>query len=261
MLPHPDCASKLAEPVHFSNLKHMSASPAHYLTRLCEPSDSTPAMQFGTLVHSILLEPDAPISIWDGDRRSKAWTAFKEEKAGTLITTVDDYTRAEACADSVRTRPYAMDVLVGQYEASLQWSWLGRACSSRLDCLGASFVTDLKTASTVQPDRFRAACTGRFNYHAQLGFYVMAAEHAGRRIEAAYIVGVETSAPYDVTVLKLTARALDQGQRLCRVWMERLLSCEASGTFPGYTQSVLDLDVPDANDLELIIDGEIVEAA
>src|SRR5262249_15901603 len=145
---------------------------------------------------------------------------FRDSHVGQLIVTSDEYERARRCADSVHSRPYAMELLEGEREQQIEWEWLGRKCSSRLDCLGEHFVTDLKTSNTVQPDRFRAACTGRFSYHAQLAFYYMAAQYIGSPVRLTHIIGVETQPPYDVTVLRMTPRALEAGFRLCRIWME-----------------------------------------
>src|SRR6185437_7592534 len=124
------------------------------------------------------------------------------------------------CVESLRANPHASMALRGRYEVPVDWSWLGRSCSSRIDTVGDGFITELKTSNTTQPDRFRGACLGRLAYHAQLGFYAMAAEHIGSKPREAYIVGVETSATYAVTVFRLTPRALEMGQRMCRVWME-----------------------------------------
>ena len=63
--------------------------------------------------------------------------------------------------------------------------------------------------------------------------------------DAAYIVAVEPVAPYAVTVLRFTARALEQGRATYRAWLERLLVCRGVfDSFPPYAQSIVELDVP-----------------
>ena len=51
-------------PVHFSALKHIGRSPAHYLANLETDRDS-PAMQLGRLIHAMVLG-GAPYAIWEG---------------------------------------------------------------------------------------------------------------------------------------------------------------------------------------------------
>lgn len=60
-------------------------------------------------------------------------------------------------------------------------------------------------------------------------------------------------------MLRLTPRALEEGEKLNRSWIERLDGCELADEWPGYTQSILDLDVPDDASDALLIDGEEVE--
>lgn len=238
-------------PVRFSNLKRMGESPAHYLAGLREPHRSSDAQRFGSLVHAVLLGGD--VLVWEADRRGKAWTAFRDAHPDELIVTASERDRAHRCADAVHARPDADELMVGNHELPVDWRIGDRACSSRIDVLGWTHVAELKTAHTTRPEKFKRDCLG-YAYHAQLAWYRMAAAHRGRKVERAGIVGVETKPPYAVTVLHLTARALDAGERMVRLWYEQLLQCEASGQWPGYCQSPLDLDVD--GDSEITIDGE-----
>ena len=57
--------------VHYSALRHMKQSPAHY-RHYCEtPFEPTPAMLLGTLVHVELFghQPGRTIAVWEGKRR------------------------------------------------------------------------------------------------------------------------------------------------------------------------------------------------
>lgn len=44
-------------PLSYSSLKEFSKSPAHYINYLNKPRETTPALQFGSLLHLLLLEP------------------------------------------------------------------------------------------------------------------------------------------------------------------------------------------------------------
>ncbi len=234
------------QPVRFSRLRHMSRSPAHYLASLTHRAD-TPAMRTGRLIHALVLGGD--FLVYDGERRGKAWTEFDAANSGREIYTATEHDRASVVADAIRANRLAMDLLEGEAERHIHWTGLnGRACSSRLDVLAATHVTDLKTSFVTEPGQFTRSAL-RMGYHAQLAFYLDAAAAIGSPRKEAFIVAVETSPPYAIVTLRLTQRALDEGRKLCRIWMERLLGCEESNYWPGYVESTIDLDVPD--DLEL----------
>ena len=245
------------DPVHFSDLKWMAKSPAHYRAAL-EADRDTSAMRLGRAVHAYVLGSVQPL-VWAGDRRTKAWKEFKTANEGAEILTVDEHDSARRMADSVLRHPHAPQYLRGYREMTIDWTFLGRACRSTLDVLGKSFVTDLKTCTTSDPVKFGWQAQ-KMAYPAQLAFYQDAAVDSGLgQPDQAYIVAVESSAPYVVTVLRLTDRALEQGRRQIRLWFERLLACEQCDTWPGYVESIVDLDVPD-DDIELTF-GDALEAA
>ena len=241
-----------SEPIHFTNLKKFALSAAHYRASVDSPAPVTPSMRFGSLVHHVYA--GEPVLVYDGERRGNAWKEFEARHEGQEIFTVKERDKALRCADSLRKHPHAVEVLRGEIERHIEWQYLGRQCSSRLDVLGSDYVTDLKTTNCAEPGRFWRAARGRFAYHAQLAFYGQAATQIGRTIREHYIVAVETAPPFEVVVLRLKPRALVEGEKLCRSWFERLLMCESSNDWPGYSQCVLDVDVEE--DLELTIDGE-----
>ena len=63
------------------------------------------------------------------------------------------------------------------------------------------------------------------------------------------LLAVESTAPYVVTVFRVTERALEQGRRTYRLWFERLMACEEADEWPGYVQSVVPLDVPESDEV------------
>lgn len=244
-------------PVRFSNLKHMARSPLHYRTAVLDSIHETRSMRVGYGVHSRVLGA-SPHVVYEGDRRGKAWDAFKAEHWGARILTSGEDDDARRIADAVKAHPRAVELLDGKRELEIGWAWLGRDCMSHLDVLGDGRIADLKITSAGPPEKFRWHAL-RSGWHAQLAFYRRAAKSIGVDAKECYLIAVEDKSPYAVTVRVLTERALAAGDKLCRLWMERLLSCEAADHWPAYCESDLALDVEDEASFE--VDGEEAEAA
>lgn len=292
-------------PLHFSALKLMAMSPAHYKAG---PQRDTRAMSFGTLVHALILGGEVvvydgerkgagwhafkalvagePFYVYDGPRRGKAWQEAKDMADGLVIVTSEDveraqvgraiqaerertgrylspivtsseHARASECAESVLADPLAAEMLTGAKEVPLTWRYLGRDCAGQLDVLSAAHVTDLKSTACAEPGWFTRQAF-KMCYHAQLSFYAEGARQNGFPVEHLGIVAVEPRRPYAVTCFRLTDAAISEGERLIRMWMERLAVCEAADAWPAYCQSVVDLDV--AQDVDLIWPEDETEA-
>jgi hypothetical protein len=240
------------DPVRFSRLKLMAASPAHYQAAAVE---TTRCMELGSATDALILGTCPVIAYPGATRRGKEWEAFRDapENADSLIITKSELAEAEAMRASVLANPRALKVLQGERQKEIHWSYCGRDCVSHLDVLGpkGAFVTELKTSQTSNPMRFRWQAL-KMLYHAQHAFYDGAAAsiYGDNPRRAHFIVCVESSAPYVVTVFRLTPKALKLGQKCCRMWMERLLQCEQADFWPGYSQTVVPLDGPDDEWLE-----------
>lgn len=244
-------------PVRFSTLKHIGQSPAHYDAALRHGIGETRAMRVGFAAHARVLGGD--YLVFEGDRRGKKWEAFEAEHAndGRRILTAPEHESASRIAGAVMGSPLAQSVLepATLREHEIHWSFGGRACVSHLDALATErYVVELKVTNCAHPEKF-AWQARRMGYIAQCAFYAEAA-----KVDAAYIVAVEDKRPWPVTVLRLTPRALTDGLKQCRLWMERLLACEAEDAWPGYCQSVVDLDTLDDGEFALEF-GDESEAA
>jgi hypothetical protein len=230
--------------VRISRLKLMALSPAHYHAAV---QKDTYSKERGSALHSLVLGGKRVLAYPGKVRRGKEFDAFVAANTNSQILTKADYARAEGMAASVRAHPHAMRVLAGQHEIELDWKFMGRNCQSHIDVIGGGgeWVTELKSAVTSHPDRF-AWQAKKFGYNAQIAFYWEAVLQSGLGIpREAFVVAVESAPPYVVTVMRLTRQALDLGQRSFRLWMERLLGCEAANEWPGYVQDIVPLDVPD----------------
>ena len=235
----------MTDPIRFSILKAMAKSPAHYRALRDTPFAPTASMRIGTITHRLVLGGD--LVVYDGRRAGKAWDEFEAAHGGEEIFTASELEQAKPIAASVQRSDMAMHWLGGVQEQRIDWTFLGRTFRSTPDAYGVGRVADLKTTRCSEPGRFGRDAIG-MHYHAQLACYGMA---LGLDVgDDHVIVAVERVAPYAVTVLRLTDRAVEAGRRLCHAWMERLLVCEASNEWPGYVQSMIDLDVPEELELD-----------
>ncbi len=203
-------------PVRFSHLKHMARSPAHYRCAMTDTRD-TKSLKMGRAVHSFLLGGPEPI-VYDGRRAGSVWEAFAATHSDCEILIASEAEPAFRMRDALHRNSEAMELLrSGQIEKKLEWMFLGRHCQGTPDVFNDVQTVELKGIKT-----------------AGLG-------NPG----SAFTVCVESSAPYPVTIFRLTDRAIEQGHRMYRGWMERLLTCESADHWPEYCESVVDLDVPD----------------
>lgn len=252
---------------HFHDLKVLGTkSPEHYLalvttpTAIREAEYDKPAFRFGRLTHAVVLGV-GEVNVFKGERRAgKAWEDFAAGKDPRTIYKADEVTEAERIAAVLRSHPLAAELLEGDHEVPVEWTMLGRRVATRgLDTINRKRRrhVELKTTNNAEPHTFQRAAL-RYGYHAQCAMYDDAARSLGIDVDEHFVVAVETSAPYAVTVHRLSPRLLDEGRKLVRSWMERLQACEGANEWPGYAQSIVDWDM-DA-DFGLIIDGEEVAA-
>ncbi len=239
-----------SQPVRFSMLKAYGRSPMHGQFARTQDSLQTTAMQRGTAVHALVFGNREVVGYPGAQRRGKEYEAFAEQHPNAEILTMAEYQKAQDMAEAINANVLAKPLLQGINETTLLFDHMGMKCRATPDVRGLDYITELKTSSTVDPQRFLWHAL-RMQYHSQLWWYGMAAQICGFPVQRFYIVACEASAPYPVTVFEIQPRALDQAARTVALWFERLKISEASMQFPPYSQSVVPLDIPD-DDVDLI---------
>lgn len=236
-------------PIRFSMLRAYGRSAAHGLSsRLGRGDEPTSAIERGTAVHAMVFNTTKVIG-YSGVRRGKEYEKFAADNPETEILTANEYGKAARMAKAVQESSLAMSVLQGEAEQTLLFNWSGQDCRVTPDLRGLTYVTELKTCATSDPDLFKWDALRR-HYHAQIAYQRLGCKLTQQPITDAYIVAVESSEPYPVTVFQVTERALDAGDRLLSLWMERLCVCEESGRWPPYVESMVELDAPEDIELE-----------
>lgn len=247
-------------PCRYSTLKAFSLSPLHYWHACQDAFEETLSMRLGSGAHAILF--DQPLAIWDrpakkgagkAPRSGEAWDEFKQENAGKTILNKNEQRQAQLIADAIRRHEPAMRVLFSsdvRREQRIDWSWDGRDFRSTPDALGTYHLADLKCLRSAQPEKVMWQSRS-MNYHAQAALYRRAVlEKFSREVRECYLVVVENKEPHPVTVMRFTERALDIGNRSIMAWNEQRRVYEAANEWPGYVQSVVDLDLPGEEDID-----------
>ncbi len=248
-------------PIRYHHLKAVGRAPA-FAKLILDGEEKAPtrAMEMGTGVHALLFKNKEVIAYPGATRRGKEWDAFKAEHAGAFILTGKELEVSRAMAKAIQANRLAMSVLDGEVEKTILFDIGGRACRTTPDVRGVDFVTELKSTVSSDPRRFTWQAQ-KMGYHGQNAWHLEGVLQSGLgTYRKAYVVAVESSAPFIVTVMQETDRALDQGARQCRLWFEQFRNCEATGEWPGYAQDIVPLDAPE-DEPELIYPADEAEAA
>lgn len=232
--------------------KLYSGTPAH---AEYGDAETTPAMDLGTAVHFAALEPDKfEPSIIRGpdDRRGNKWKDVVEEASayGKLVLTSGDYDKARRMGDAARRLPIVRKLSETQLlrEASAFWTdpVTGLECRCRPDIYSPAFeiMADLKTTGDASSFTWakRAADMG---YHAQQAWYSDGWEAAGGgTVDGFVFIVIETDAPHLSAAYELTPQAVEEGRLAMAKALASYKACRDANTFPGYPDTVQELDLP-----------------
>lgn len=244
----------------------MGKSPAHYKQAVDEDIGAEIGRytkERGSALHSLVLGGPKVVKYDGKQRRGQYWEEFqKKHQPDAHILTAKEYDKTHAMALQIMASVAAKPILRGAHEAVIDWRFCGRDIQSHIDILGDRHIAEIKTCESSEPERFKWQSL-RYGYHAQLAFYRMADcwdrenyhKSGPGGYKPCYIIAVESKPPHPVTVHKLSEELLYKGEIMCRAWMERLIQCEESGDWPGYSQTVTEMTAPQ-DDPELVYPDE-----
>lgn len=237
-------------PARFHHLMAMGRSPAHGRASFAGSGDpDTLAKRLGSGTHAMLL--GKPWIIYPGRRvkgkkNPSAWDTFAAQHADKVIMSTKEHAQAKAMCEAIRSHEIANRLLFSPgvvHEQTIWWEQNGRKRRSTPDARGRIHVVEVKTARSVERERF-CRDAGYRGYHAQLADQSAAIEAlTGAKPREVYVVAVESTWPHVVAVFQATNTALELGANLCRDWLDRLVRAEATGHWPGYSEKVEPLDI------------------
>lgn len=238
-------------PVRHHMLKAVGRAPAlgKFVMGGGEAVKETRSIETGDGLHTLLFRTK-PVIFYPKarDDRHKEYQAFKEAHPRSLILTKVEYDLAHRMVEAVLANHDA-DFLLKDcpwFEETLLFDWMGRACRTTPDARGHNRVIELKQAKTAQPSKFSKVIEWE-SYDTQLAFHRIGAAETSLddRQREAFIIAVEPTPPHLVCCFQIWPRMLARAEETLERWMSRLLECEASGTWPGYSSGIVKVDLPE----------------
>lgn len=234
-----------------SHLDRIAKSPAHYWAAYIdpnrEPSQQTPAMRMGTLIHTAVLEPDtlatrtiiAPEGI---DRRTKdgkaAWAAFEASVNDREIITSDESTLLTRIQERVRNHPVAGKLLA---DGAAEQSYFatdeqtGELIKCRPDWLTDNgIMVDLKSTDDASPEGFGRSVVN-YRYYIQPAWYGDIFQRLYGDAPAAFVfIAVEKAWPHAIGVYFATREQIEIGRYQYLSDLSRIVECKQSGHWPDF---------------------------
>ncbi len=227
--------------------------------------ESTAQLSFGTLCHSLILEPEKFDSEYvvmperkldmrlKADKEYKA--AFEKENEGKTVISQDDFAKATLCRDSVYSHPDARRLLElpGVSEASVYVELEHMLPSGevvpfkvrvRPDRLSPdNCIIDLKTAKNVTRESFERDAFGtwtgadgklrwgHYAYHYDLSaaLYVRALEKLDQKVLPFHWIVVKNDAPWETAVYTMSKKRFREGDWKLQHALTTIIMSERSG--------------------------------
>lgn len=214
--------------------------------RYTAPSGNTDALTFGTLFHTVVLEPDqlgcyvaldaekiglkADGTAAANPTMTQAWkrAVAEAEQDGKIVVAQADWDRAHAMAEAVAAHPVARGLLLdskGTNEESVfAVDDQGIRVKARFDRRISGAIVDLKsTAAKPGADSLGRAVLD-YGYDLSAAHYMAVAALAGLDVDAFALVFCGKTEPYRVTVAELDETFLSRGRVLRALAIERHLN-------------------------------------
>ena len=185
-------------------------SPAHFLAYKNRELKETPAMRFGTAVHSAILEPAKFNALYDKTELRRNTKAYKELDDSKLWLSSSEWSSIEGIKRSIYRNTAGSDELAkcSHFEQEVKGVINGIDFRGFVDAMSQDTIIDLKTTQDASPDGF-AKSVYNFNYHLQASIYL---ELTGAK--KFYIIAVESQSPYSCALYELSQDALDSGRAM-----------------------------------------------
>jgi len=228
-----------------------------------EENKATKAMDFGNLVHTMVLEPEKLTERYCvqpdfGDCRKKdnriRRDAWLDDNGDLKAFDRDEMDQAEAMCRKVWEHPRAKELLSAckSYEKEIYWTddVTGVPCKAKLDGMADDFLLDLKTAAAGMSGQGGASkkTMGKVIadrcYFISGAFYRLAAEQLDGVERQVFNIFVEKEEPYNVSVCRIALPYLAYGLGISREFLGVYQKAIVTDDWPDYGTDIVDIEMP-----------------
>lgn len=225
-----------------SGLRDILRSPAHYFFK--DDSSRTRAMEFGSAVHTAVLEPDLFKEKYFITSASARTSSIYKEAAkihGAEFTlTQKEGDDIRMMAENVHLNAEAKRLIsTSEYKESSIFTVdpeTGVKVRVRADILSfkEGFIGDYKSTTDAREHAFSRSIYD-YSYHVQAALYLSAIEwEFGEKMDDFFLIPQEKTAPYVAEVYQLDDISLAIGKKLMREALNKYAECLESGNWHPY---------------------------
>lgn len=213
-----------------SQLKQMLSSPAHFQAQFTEPNGASKAKDFGTLVHTLVLEPhrlalDYAVYPEKRDGRDTAFKAFVAAHPGQQVIDEVQLHEARTAAERLlgrrvslnekdKGRPFGDYLAESEREVCVYYTdpTTGVRCRTRFDVRHPEVILDVKTAAMIARATWLQSAL-KLHYDMQAYMYSLAdCLYSGREHPRPFIfVVAESESPYSTSVFRAGESFMREG--------------------------------------------------
>lgn len=243
-----------------SNIKTALKSMGKYKAKLDGESvfKATPAMELGTLVHALVLEPHtfsdqfAVSEKFDGRTKvgKAAKAAFLAANEGKIIVDADQMKTASLMAKAVMEHEevkllFAVAGIAFEYSGFCYDPETELRVKYRPDIRTDHFIADLKTCADASKEEF-ARSISKFGYHVSAAHYLKCDRDLFGTTHGQFIfICVESTFPYEVAVYTLKSTAIDHGYDQCAKALSMIKDAQTTGNYPQLNDGLAcEIDIP-----------------
>ena len=234
-------------------LDKIERSPSHLKAYLdgVEEREASPALLFGSMFHTLVLEPDLfdqqYIICPKFDMRTKVGKSGYDDfllanqyRSTAAFIDQASYDVALKMRANIQAHNLAKKLLTaGKPEQSVLYKdESGVDCKARADWLRENFIVDLKTTDDASPSGF-AKSIANFRYQVQAVHY-----QKGFDLDRFIFIAVEKKPPYAVAVYMLDEEAVYKGSETRKRNLDTYAECLVKDEWPGYSENLTAISLP-----------------